>query len=75
MSAAVWVGNQCRDYLGDLVDAALWVARRPRPPLLPVNWPEVTVFIGPFVPDFDTMVVQVFDVRIAAEKPQQFGVR
>ena len=33
---------------------------------------QVSVLVGPFVPDMDVVVKQVLDVRIALEEPQQF---
>ena len=37
-----------------------------------VHRAEVAVFIGPFVPDRDAVFLQVFDVGVALQKPQQF---
>ncbi len=44
----------------------------PRPPLVAVDMAEVALFVGPFVPDADSMVVEILHVGVAAEKPQQF---
>ncbi len=56
---------------GDLVDRAA-VGARPRSPLVTVNRTEITVFVGPLVPDRDAVVLQPADVGVASQKPQQF---
>jgi len=33
---------------------------------------EIAVFVGPLVPDTHTVLVQIFDVRVAAQEPEQF---
>jgi hypothetical protein len=50
--------------LDDLVDRAA-IGRGPAAPLVAVDGAEIAVFIGPFVPDADAVVVQVFDVGVA----------
>ena len=57
--------------IGDLIDRAA-VRRRPRPPLLAIDRAEVAVLVGPFVPDAHAVVVEIFDVGVAAQEPQQF---
>jgi hypothetical protein len=47
------------------------VALGPEAPLMPVHRTKVAVFIGPFVPDGHAVVVQILDVRIAVQEPQQ----
>ena len=37
-----------------------------------INWPQVAIFVGPFVPDGHLVVVQILDIRIALEEPQKF---
>ena len=32
---------------------------------------EVAVLIGPFVPDRDAVLVEIFDIGVAAQKPEQ----
>ena len=44
----------------------------PTAPLLAIHRPQVAIGIGPFVLDADIMILQVFDIRIALQKPQQF---
>src|ERR1700730_18029089 len=58
------------DDVGDLVDAAP-VRRRPGSPLRSVDGAEIAIGVGPFVPDRNAMVLEIFDVGIAGEKPQQ----
>jgi len=43
----------------------------PVTPLSTVDASEISIFIRPFVPNCDAMHVEVFDVRIAAQKPEQ----
>ena len=33
---------------------------------------EVTIFIGPLIPDAHTIVLQVFHIGVASEEPQEF---
>jgi len=33
---------------------------------------EVAVLVGPVVPDRDAVLIEIFDVGVAAQKPQQF---
>src|ERR1044071_2396514 len=55
----------------DLVDGAA-VRGAPVAPLRAVDAAQVTVLVGPLVPDADPVFVEVFDIRVAAEEPQQF---
>ena len=59
-----------RDDIGDLIDRAA-VRRRPRAPLPAIDRAEIAVLVGPFVPDRDAVVVEIFDVGVAAQEPQQ----
>ena len=38
----------------------------------PVDRAEIAIGVGPFVPDRNAVVLEIFDVGIAFEKPQQF---
>src|SRR3974390_1638843 len=38
---------------------------------MPVHRPEIAALVGPFVPDTDAMILQIFDVGVAGEKPEQ----
>lgn len=42
------------------------------PPLVAVHWTQVSVLVGPLVPDAHPVVFEVFDVRISAYEPQKF---
>jgi len=55
---------------GDLVDH-LTVRPLPTPPLRAVNRSKVTPLIRPFIPDCDSVIVQIFGVGVSAQKPQQ----
>ena len=57
--------------LFDLIDDAP-IFGFPLAPLLSIDGTKVTVFISPFVPDSNTVFLEVFDVRIALEEPKQF---
>src|SRR5262245_4243265 len=59
-----------RDDVGDLVDGAA-VGGRPGAPLTPVDGTEFAVLVGPFVPDRDTVIVEIFYIGIAGQKPQE----
>jgi hypothetical protein len=36
-----------------------------------VDWPEFAGFVRPLVPNRDAMLVEMFDVGVAGEEPQQ----
>ena len=44
----------------------------PFAPLLAVHGPEITLFVGPFVPNSALVVLQVSNVGVAREEPQEF---
>jgi hypothetical protein len=48
------------------------VRRRPRAPLRSIDRAEIAILVGPFVPDRNAVVFQIFDVGVAFEKPEQF---
>ena len=54
----------------NLVDVAA-IRGRPATPLFAVHRPQVTVFIGPFVPDAHAIFLQITDIGVALQKPQQ----
>ena len=58
------------DDLLQLVYAAA-VGCFPAAPLVAVDRAQVTVFIGPLIPDGDLVVVQVADVRISGDEPEK----
>ena len=55
----------------DLVDESTLIVR-PGTPLIAVDMSQVTVFVGPFVPDAHAVVLQVFGVRVTFQEPQEF---
>src|SRR5262249_6670207 len=58
------------DDIGDLVDATA-IGGRPRAPLMPIDRTEIAVGVGPFIPNAHAMLVEVFDIGIAAQEPEQ----
>ena len=58
------------DHIVDLIDANA-VPAMPIPPLRAVNASELAFSVRPFVPDRDAVLVQIFNVRVAAQKPEQ----
>src|SRR5262249_52633065 len=53
-----------------LVDRA-GIPRAPRPPLRSIGGAQIAVLIGPFVPYINVVVVEVLDVGVAPQEPQQ----
>src|SRR5687767_783706 len=70
-AAGIRIALDHRRDMGDLIDG-LAVLRRPRAPLPAVNRPEIAAGIGPLVPDPYAVVVEIFDVGVAGQEPQQF---
>ena len=70
-AAAVWILFDLLNHPVDLVDRSS-VRSPPVAPLRTVNPPKITFGIGPFIPDRDSMLVQVFDICFAPQKPEQF---
>ena len=70
MAARVWVGLNVLDEGTDLIDRAS-VRRGPGSPLMAVHGSEIAVFVCPFIPDFHAVLVEVGDVGVPGEKPQQ----
>ena len=59
------------DGFADLVDVTTLVVG-PRAPLVAIDMAEVAVLVRPFVPDADTVLLQILHVGVALEEPQQF---
>ena len=59
-----------RDQVGDLVDVPA-VGGLPRTPLLAVDRPQFPIGVGPFVPDRDSVFLQVGDIRRTPQEPDQ----
>ena len=70
MAAGSGVVFQAVDELRDLVDGFA-IILGPRAPLLAVNRAEVAVFVGPFVPNADFILLEIADVGLAFEKPEE----
>src|SRR5262245_24001455 len=71
MAAAVGVLFDLRNYLVDLIDGSA-IGGAPIAPLRAVDAAEVALLVGPLVPDGHSAFVEVTDVRIAAQKPEEF---
>src|ERR1700722_15062785 len=69
-AARIRIAPDHGDDVGDLVDLAA-VGRRPRAPLLAVDRSELAALVRPFVPDGNAVVVEVLDVGVAGEEPEQ----
>ncbi|AEW75054.1 hypothetical protein EcWSU1_03626 [Enterobacter ludwigii] len=70
-TARVRIVFQLVHHGGDLVNMAA-IRRRPCAPLLTVHRAQVAVFICPFVPDRDVVFMQIRNVGIALQEPEQF---
>src|SRR6267142_4121118 len=69
--AALRGGFDLGDDAVNLVNGGAFLGA-PITPLRPINTAQAAVWIGPFVPDRHARFVEVFDVRITAQKPKQF---
>src|SRR5437762_14031105 len=69
-SPALWIRFDLRDDAVDLIDAHAAFAA-PIAPLRTVNATELAVVVGPFIPDCNAMFVEITNVRIAAQEPEQ----
>src|ERR1700693_6262087 len=67
----VRVALQLLDHARQLIDGAA-VGGRPTTPLSAVHGAEISVLVGPFVPNTDAVFAQVPHVSVAAQKPQEF---
>jgi hypothetical protein len=59
------------DDLGDLIDVAA-IRGRPGAPLIAVHRTELSIFIGPFVPDAYAVFLEIAGIGFAPQEPQQF---
>lgn len=71
MAPGVGIGFDAVDHVRDLV-VLLAIRAFPASPLRAVHGTQVAFFIRPFVPDGDLVLVQVLNVGIALQKPEQF---
>ncbi len=69
-SAAVGVVFDLLDEVRDLVGGAAGL--REAAPLVAIDGAKVAVFVGPFVPNADAVVFEVFDIGVTIEEPQEF---
>ena len=67
---AVGIFFDLRDHVVNLVERAA-VGGAPVRPLRAVNAAQISVRVRPFVPDRHAVFVEPFDVRVAAQKPEQ----
>ena len=68
---AVRIFQDLTDELLQLIDRAA-VGSPPVTPLSPIDPAQVPICVGPFVPDGYTMFVEVTDIRLPAQEPEQF---
>ena len=71
VAAAVGLAADLVDDARNLVDGAA-IGRAPVAPLRAVDAPEITLCIGPFVPDGDAVLLEPADVGVAAQEPEEF---
>ncbi len=64
------IGLERLDDPAELVDRGS-IPRRPRTPLRSIDGPQIAVFIGPLIPDSHPVIVQVFDVGVTPDEPQE----
>src|SRR3546814_3920413 len=69
MRISDWSSDVCSSDL--LVDMPP-VRRRPGAPLRAVDGSEIAVFVGPLVPDGDAVLLEIGDIGVAPQEPQQF---
>lgn len=71
MTARIRIALQAFNELADLIDLPA-IRRFPAAPLLAIHRPQFTLLVGPLVPDRHAVVLQVTDVGVALQEPQQF---
>jgi len=69
-TAAVRIRLDQIQQIRDLIDGTA-IGRRPRAPLTAVHGTEVTVLVSPLVPDPDAILLEVADVGVAGQEPEQ----
>ena len=70
VATGIRVGLDLLHQLGDLIGVGA-VGIGPTAPLVAVDGTEVAVFIGPFVPDADPILLEVGNVGVALQEPQE----
>ena len=43
----------------------------PRAPLVAIDMPQIAIFIGPLIPYAHSVVLQIFNIGVACQEPQQ----
>ncbi|MOA38626.1 hypothetical protein D3C78_1603310 [compost metagenome] len=71
MAAGIGIGFQGLDQKRDLVDMAS-VRRRPGAPLCAIDGAEIAVFVSPFIPDGNAIFLEIGNIGIALQEPQEF---
>ena len=71
MAPGVGVAFDAFNQARDLVDAAS-IGRLPVPPLFSVDRTQIAILVRPFIPDRHAVFLQVANVRVALQEPQQF---
>ena len=70
VTTAVGIGLQLVDELDDLVcRRPVWIG--PRAPLIAIHRSQISMFIGPLVPNSNPIVLEVGNVGVAFQKPKQ----
>lgn len=67
-SAGVRIGAKFVDHPGELINGRS-IGTFPASPLLTVDRPEITVLVGPLVPDTDTVLFEELDVGVTTNEP------
>ena len=71
MAARIGVILEAVHQVLNLVDMTT-IGGRPATPLVTINRTQVAIFVSPFIPNGHLVVMQILDVRIALQEPQQF---
>ena len=69
-AARVGIAANGGDDACDLIDDAA-ISCRPRTPLPAIDGAELARFVRPLVPNRNAMLVEIFDIGVASEKPKQ----
>ena len=69
-AARVWIGLDVVYQFADLVDVRT-VGSRPRAPLVAIDVPQIAVGVSPLVPNTHAVVLQILDIGVAGQEPQQ----
>src|SRR3972149_4541858 len=67
----IWIAFDLRNDFGNLVDHTT-IRRSPGTPLLAINRAEIALPVRPFVPERYTVFLEIADIGVALQEPQQF---